>query len=271
MKLPLWAYPAAFAGAFLAARATTRGGGGPIDAAGGAAAGGPVGPRAAGGSAATTGDVNAQGDYGAYEGGGGYGGQFGPFPGIAPASGAPADYGQGGYGAVPLPVTITDPYGAPVSYPSNPLGTGATAPPPQTTCYGVPMPAPLSPTGQWFCNAGKGWEWFDVTAPAAPAAPTAPTVPAPTVPAPAPAPTAVRDNYVAKCTDVRIREQPNLGSPVVATVGIGATAYAVGTVAGANYSSPCGGPGSTWLRITQLNGSKLPLPRYTAANLWKPR
>lgn len=149
LRLPLWAYPSAFAGAFLLTRALT-----------GARSAGPIDPtqaaataraRAAGSGASTTGEVSDLGAYGDYGGGGGYGGQFDLFAGVPPLAGGGVSDAY--WGMTPTPVQLVDAFGEPISYPTNPAGTGATGGG-ATYAYVAPAPSggalPTSPTGYTY-------------------------------------------------------------------------------------------------------------------------
>jgi len=171
------------------------------------------------------------------------GGTFGQ--GYAPGTGALGMYADGGS----LPFTYGDGLGGPPWSPPWP----AILPPGPSPDPGPPMPTP---------------DPMPVPTPAPPPPAPAPApAPAPS-PAPGPAPIPA-PNRTARCNSVRLRTAPSLTAAIRATVNIGARAHSTGRIAGASYSSPCGGPGSLWYRIDVLNGSRLATPLYSAANLWR--
>jgi hypothetical protein len=130
VTVPLWAYPAAFAGAFLAARAFRGGGAAP--AADVVEAAVPTAQPTIGA------DASAGGDYGGYGGGGAYG------------------LGDAGLGSIPYPVGSAPPPPAPVMPPA-PTGTTynrPTATPPAGAVGWMIVPA----NTPYFIAAKRPWD-----------------------------------------------------------------------------------------------------------------
>lgn len=80
----------------------------------------------------------------------------------------------------------------------------------------------------------------------------------------------VHPTHTAPLPYVRVRAQPRLSGAIVAQLNAGATATVTATVKGGAYRLPDGRSGSTWVRLSVLNGRPLSAPLYSAALLWRP-